>query len=69
MSEKTPPPAGPAGREQTIVCALCRVASPASPPPLSWICSLENGVRTYCCQDCARANIRAIEGRLDTSWW
>lgn len=30
---------------------------------------MENGSRHYFCHDCARANIRAIEGRLDSSWW
>ncbi len=30
---------------------------------------MENGSRRYFCDDCARANLRAIEGRLDSSWW
>jgi hypothetical protein len=30
---------------------------------------MENGSRHYFCDDCARANIRAIESRLDSVWW
>jgi hypothetical protein len=30
---------------------------------------MENGVRRYYCETCARENLRAIEGRLDSAWW
>jgi hypothetical protein len=62
-------PEGTGDRKQTVTCALCRAAAPVDPPPVSWTCSVENGERKYVCEDCARANIRAIEGRLDSSWW
>ncbi|WP_171167009.1 hypothetical protein [Streptomyces sp. I05A-00742] len=50
-----------------ITCARC--GTKADGPPPTWTCSVENGTRRYFCDDCARANIRAIEGRLDSSWW
>ncbi|MFD7475064.1 hypothetical protein ACFV8Z_23610 [Streptomyces sp. NPDC059837] len=50
-----------------IVCARC--GAPADGPPLTWTCSKENGTRHYFCDNCARSNLRAIEGRLDSAWW
>jgi hypothetical protein len=38
-------------------------------PPVTWTCSVENGSRVHICDNCARDNIRAIEGRLDSFWW
>ncbi|MFD0430379.1 hypothetical protein ACFQ60_31575 [Streptomyces zhihengii] len=35
----------------------------------TWTFSLEDGVPHYLCEECARTHIRAIEGRLDSSWW
>ncbi|MGW1891249.1 hypothetical protein ACWCP6_13480 [Streptomyces sp. NPDC002004] len=49
------------------VCARCGAV--ADEPQPTWTCSVENGERQYFCDACARANIRAIEGRLDSSWW
>ncbi|MFJ9178219.1 hypothetical protein [Streptomyces sp. NPDC102360] len=37
--------------------------------PLTWTCSVEGGTRRYFCDGCARENISAIEGRLDSDWW
>ncbi|MFC3575739.1 hypothetical protein ACFOZ0_21160 [Streptomyces yaanensis] len=52
---------------QYLVCARCGTA--ADDPQPTWTCSVENGARCYFCDSCARANIRAIEGRLDSAWW
>ncbi|GAA0470481.1 hypothetical protein GCM10009544_35730 [Streptomyces stramineus] len=52
---------------EPITCARCGTTADGAPP--TWICSVENGSRRYFCDDCARANIRAIESRLDSSWW
>ncbi|MGW1377323.1 hypothetical protein ACWD6P_24070 [Streptomyces sp. NPDC002446] len=49
------------------VCAGCGAVAEGTPP--TWTCSVENGERRYFCDNCARENIRAIEGRLDSSWW
>ncbi|MFF4404236.1 hypothetical protein ACFY2W_17795 [Streptomyces sp. NPDC001262] len=50
-----------------LTCARCGTAADGTPP--TWTCSVENGTRRYFCDACARANIRSIEGRLDSSWW
>ncbi|MFF3461559.1 hypothetical protein ACWCQN_02565 [Streptomyces sp. NPDC001984] len=52
---------------QPFVCARCGVR--AEGPRPTWICSMENGVLHYFCDTCARENLRAIEGRLDSAWW
>ncbi|MEV3854486.1 hypothetical protein AB0J38_09185 [Streptomyces sp. NPDC050095] len=51
----------------TVVCARC--GTTAQGTPLTWTCSVESGVRRHFCDACARENIRAIEGRLDSDWW
>ncbi|MER8046534.1 hypothetical protein [Streptomyces sp. NPDC094032] len=53
--------------EAAYVCARC--GRTARELPLTWTCSVENGTRHYLCEECARAHIRSIEGRLDSSWW
>ncbi|MER7762184.1 hypothetical protein [Streptomyces sp. NPDC097619] len=68
MEQPTPRPAPPGPETAATVCARCGAVAPAGAPP-TWTCSVENGTREYFCVDCARANIRAIEGRLDSSWW
>jgi hypothetical protein len=60
-------PGSDTGEAQRIVCALC--GTPADGPRPMWTCSVENGTRHYFCDNCARGNLRAIEGRLDSAWW
>ncbi|WP_267245945.1 hypothetical protein [Streptomyces sp. PR69] len=71
MDQHQPPdPARPdPARQDTgpVVCSRCGKRAEDTPP--TWTCSVENGVRHYFCDDCARANIRSIEGRLDSAWW
>ncbi|MFF4545374.1 hypothetical protein ACFY1J_14180 [Streptomyces sp. NPDC001406] len=50
-----------------LVCARC--GTRAEDPQPTWTFSVENGVRRYFCDACARDNLRAIEGRLDSAWW
>ncbi|MEW2413923.1 hypothetical protein AB0953_09370 [Streptomyces sp. NPDC046866] len=69
MDQPTPHPAQPGPEAQPVVCARCGTRAPAGVAPPTWTCSVENGARQYFCVDCARANLRAIEGRLDSSWW
>ncbi|MEV7075888.1 hypothetical protein ACIQJT_22725 [Streptomyces sp. NPDC091972] len=52
---------------EPLVCARCGTRAEGSQP--TWTCSVENGVRQYFCDTCARENLRAIEGRLDSAWW
>ncbi|MER7112327.1 hypothetical protein [Streptomyces sp. NPDC000229] len=65
MNERTSPPAQPG--TQSVVCSRC--GATADRLPVTWTCSVENGSRLYFCDDCARAHLRAIESRLDSSWW
>ncbi|MEV4332162.1 hypothetical protein AB0K02_16790 [Streptomyces sp. NPDC049597] len=68
--DKTPQP-GQQGEQapdaESTVCSAC--GATAEGTPVTWTFSVENGVRLYLCEDCARANLRAIEGRLDSTWW
>ncbi|MFE6885742.1 hypothetical protein [Streptomyces sp. NPDC057702] len=48
-------------------CARCGTVTTGTPP--TWTYSVENGHNRYYCEPCARENIRAIEGRLDSAWW
>ncbi|MFI8101959.1 hypothetical protein [Streptomyces sp. NPDC086023] len=68
MDQHTPHPPPPGPANGAVVCARCGKQAPEG-PPVTWTCSVENGSRQFFCDDCARANIRAIEGRLDSSWW
>ncbi|MEV6399392.1 hypothetical protein AB0M39_32170 [Streptomyces sp. NPDC051907] len=63
--QQTPDPAHPG--DESVVCARCGAVADGTPP--TWTLSVEEGVRRYYCDDCARANLRAIEGRLDSTWW
>ncbi|MBD0706951.1 MULTISPECIES: hypothetical protein [unclassified Streptomyces] len=55
------PPEGP------FTCERCGTTVDAL--PLTWTHAVENGRSVYFCEECARTNLRAIEGRLDSSWW
>ncbi|MEU6810319.1 hypothetical protein ABZ920_15260 [Streptomyces sp. NPDC046831] len=48
-------------------CARCGAVPEG--PPVTWTCSVENGVRRYFCDRCSRDHLRSIEGRLDSVWW
>ncbi|WP_409238111.1 hypothetical protein [Streptomyces sp. PA5.6] len=60
-------PESPEPESEQLVCSRCGTVAEGTPP--TWTCSVENGARHYFCDTCARANIRAIEGRLDSDWW
>ncbi len=55
-----------------LTCDFCgRVAADADPdaPPLTWSTAVENGrVRRYC-EECSRAHLRSMEGKLDSEYW
>jgi hypothetical protein len=54
---------------ETVACGRCGTGASGPIPPVTWTCSVENGTRIHFCDACARDNIRAIEGRIDSSWW
>jgi hypothetical protein len=53
----------------TPSCALCGMPAPTEDLPLTWVTSVENGRKLVYCDRCARENVRAIEGKLDSAWW
>ncbi|MFD4629554.1 hypothetical protein ACFVYR_06450 [Streptomyces sp. NPDC058284] len=69
MDQQNPRASEPENPEEPMnsVCGLCGTVARGTPP--TWTCSVENGTRRYLCEACARDNIRAIEGRLDSAWW
>jgi hypothetical protein len=50
-------------------CTHCATPTPTVPPPLTWSPAIRDGSRVWTCADCARENIRSIEGRLELAWW
>lgn len=48
-------------------CAGCDVA--VTTPPMTWSRQVTVRGEQWLCERCTRANIRAIEGRLDEAWW
>ncbi|WP_203433750.1 hypothetical protein [Jiangella asiatica] len=52
---------------ETVTCAHCGMV--VDEPPMTWISSVERGRTLYYCDTCARDHLRAIEARLDSSWW
>jgi hypothetical protein len=58
------------------MCSLCgRVADPMrdGDPPMSWcadVVEAHGGKRTrWVCPECTRAHVRAIEAKLEQTWW
>ncbi len=54
------------------VCATCgRVPRPdeQATAALTWVHGVERDRPVWTCPECARANLRAIEGKLDSEWW
>lgn len=55
-----------------VTCQVCgRIAESATEtePPLDWVLDTDRGRRRWTCPSCARANVRAIEAKLDSEWW
>jgi hypothetical protein len=49
--------------------ASARDAGALDAVPLDWSTAVEAGRPLTFCPRCTRDNIRAIEGKLDSSWW
>lgn len=58
----------PAGEADTVTCDFCG-RSAATGDALSWTVAVENGRRKRFCDSCSRANLRAMEGKLDSEFW
>jgi hypothetical protein len=65
VSENNP---ADSGADDVRVCAGCGAVA-SGDEGLTWVCSVEDGIRRYFCDTCSRTHLRAIEGRLDSSWW
>ncbi|WP_343995792.1 hypothetical protein [Nocardioides dubius] len=58
-----------------LTCSFCGASSATTDPgsgdalPLTWSTGVENGAVRYFCATCTRANLRAMEGKLDSAWW
>ena len=52
-------------------CSFCGVTAgtPDDSTPLGWSVAVDDGRTRYLCTECARANIRAIEGKLPEEYW
>jgi hypothetical protein len=52
------------------VCATCgRSAPDLATAQVAWTRGSENGRDVWTCQECSRAHLRSIEGKLDSAWW
>lgn len=55
--------------ERVSTCDFCGRHETDEANTLAWTFSVENGrARTYC-EECSRANLRAMEGKLDRDYW
>ena len=58
-----------ADRAVVVSCTWCGVQ--AGGPPASWSVQTSDRGRglEWLCEACTRANVRSIEGKLDSDWW
>jgi hypothetical protein len=54
--------------DETVTCDFCG-ARASGAESLTWTTAVENGRRRSYCDTCSRANLRAMEGKLDSAWW
>ncbi len=50
-------------------CDLCGRQEPDVAATLTWTRAVEQGRRRSYCDECSRANLRAMEGKLDSEFW
>mgnify|MGYP006919239005 FL=1 len=50
-------------------CDFCGRVETDEAGTLSWTVSVENGRRKTYCDECSRANLRSMEGKLDSEFW
>lgn len=50
-------------------CDYCGRVETEDAMTLTWTTAVEGGRRRTFCEECSRANLRAMEGKLDSEWW
>ena len=50
-------------------CDFCGRQEADEAKTLTWTTSVENGRKRVYCDECSRANLRAMEGKLDSEFW
>ena len=57
-----------AQRHATISCSVCGIT--VDGPPMTWMRETDpRRGHVWVCDRCARANLRAIEAKLEQEWW
>lgn len=52
-----------------VTCDFCGCQESDETKTLSWTTSVENGRKRVYCDECSRAYLRAMEGKLDSEFW
>lgn len=52
-----------------VTCDFCGRSADQAAATLTWTTSVENGRLRRFCDTCSRANLRAMEGKLDSEYW
>ncbi len=52
-----------------VTCDFCGRVAPGDDVPLTWSTSVARGRTRRYCEDCSRANLRSMEGKLDSDYW
>jgi len=50
-------------------CDFCGRQEPDDAKTLTWSTAVEHGRLRVYCDECSRANLRAMEGKLDSEYW
>jgi hypothetical protein len=50
-------------------CDFCGRQESDESRTLTWTTAVENGRRLVYCDECSRANLRAMESKLDSEFW
>ena len=52
-----------------MTCDFCGRQESDETKTLTWTVAVENGRLKTFCDECSRANLRAMEGKLDSEYW
>jgi hypothetical protein len=55
------------GANDAVTCVECGRTEHG--PPMGWSSSVDAAGQHWLCPECTRANVRAIESKLDRNWW